>query len=210
MIFNKATIEGVYTIEMTPFKDNRGFFGRTFCAKEFEQHNLKTNMVQTNHSGSFGKGLIRGMHYQRPPYAEVKLIKCVKGAIFDVIVDIRKGSPTFLKWFGAELTAENKMMMYVPEGFAHGFQALTEETELIYQVSSFYNKESEGGIRFNDPRINIDWKLDVSLTSEKDANWDLLDDNFEGLEIKLIERKTIISFFRFYFHSNHNCYCCCY
>jgi dTDP-4-dehydrorhamnose 3,5-epimerase len=183
MLFNPSPLARAFTIEMTPFKDNRGFFGRTFCVEEFQAHGLETKMVQTNHSGSFGLGLIRGMHYQRPPYSEVKLVKCIRGAVYDVIVDIRKDSPTFLKWFGAELSADNKRLMYVPRGFAHGFQALTEECELIYQVSAFYHKASEGGLRFNDPALRIEWPCAVSLTSEKDAQWELLDKNFEGLVV---------------------------
>jgi len=168
MIFNPLSLNGAFTIDVQPFVDNRGFFTRIFCEKEFEQHNLVQHFVQANHSGTNGKGVIRGMHFQHAPFCEVKLVKCVRGAIHDVIVDVREGSPTFLKWFGAELTADNKRMMYVPAGFAHGFQSLTDYSEITYLVSSFYNKESESGIRYNDEEVGIEWPLPAINLSEKD------------------------------------------
>jgi dTDP-4-dehydrorhamnose 3,5-epimerase len=183
MLFNPLILHGAFTIDVQPFQDNRGFFTRTFCEKEFAAHNLVQHFVQANHSGTLGKGVIRGMHFQHMPYSEVKLVKCVQGAIFDVIVDVRKGSPTFLQWYGAELTAENKRMMYVPAGFAHGFQSLTDYSEITYMVSNFYNKESEGGVKYDDPKVNIQWPLPVSLVSEKDMNIPLVDANFEGVLI---------------------------
>ncbi len=183
MIFNPSPLAGAYTIDVTPFQDNRGFFTRTFCEKEFAEHNLVQHFVQANHSGTNGKGVIRGMHFQHSPFCEVKLVKCVQGAIFDVIVDVRKDSPTFLKWFGAELSAENKRMMYVPAGFAHGFQSLTDYSEITYMVSNFYNKESESGIRFNDEIVDINWPLPVSLVSEKDQAIPLVDLNFAAVNI---------------------------
>ena len=151
MIFNSLVLKGAFTIDVQPIADSRGFFTRTFCEKEFAEHNLVQHFVQANHSGTHGKGVIRGMHFQHSPYCETKLVKCVQGAIFDVIVDVRKGSPTFLKWFGAGLTAQNKRMMYVPAGFAHGFQSISDYSEITYMVSNFYNKESEGGVRYDDP-----------------------------------------------------------
>ncbi len=183
MKFTELKLKGAYHIEIEPFKDERGFFTRTFCENEFAQHNLKQHFVQANHSGTFGKGIIRGMHFQRPPHAEVKVLKCIKGSIFDVIVDCRKNSPTFLQWVGIELSAEKKNMMYVPEGFAHGFQSLEEETEITYLVGAFYNKQSEGGIHHADPKVGIEWKLPVLLTSEKDAAIPFIDENFEAIEI---------------------------
>ncbi len=183
MIFNPLILNGAFTIDVQPFRDNRGFFTRTFCEKEFATHNLVQHYVQANHSGTHGIGVIRGLHFQHAPYCEVKLVKCVRGAIFDVIVDVRKGSPTFLQWYGAELTEENKRMMYVPAGFAHGFQTLTDYSELTYMVSSFYNRESEGGVRYDDPKVNIQWPLPVSLVSEKDLKIPLVDSNFEGVLI---------------------------
>ena len=166
---------------MEPFQDNRGFFTRTFCEKEFAAHGLVQHFVQANHSGTQGKGVVRGMHFQHAPHCEVKLVKCVQGAIFDVVVDVRAGSPTFLQWFGAELTAENKRMMYVPQGFAHGFQTLTEYSEITYMVSAFYNKESEGGVKFDDPAAGIKWPLPVSLVSDKDMKVPLVTEAFRGV-----------------------------
>ncbi len=182
MKFTPLKLAGAYHIETTPFQDQRGFFTRTFCENEFAEFGLKQHYVQANHSGTFGKGIIRGMHFQRPPHAEVKVIKCIKGSIFDVIVDCRKNSPTFLQWVGIELSAEKKNMMYVPEGFAHGFQSLEEETEMTYLVGAFYNKESEGGIHHLDPKVGIEWPLPVLLTSEKDAAIPFVDDNFKAID----------------------------
>jgi dTDP-4-dehydrorhamnose 3,5-epimerase len=183
MIFNPLNLNGAFTIDVEPFKDNRGFFTRTFCENEFNQHGLAQHFVQANHSGTIGKGVIRGMHFQYPPFAEVKLVKCVQGAIYDVIIDVRHDSPTFLKWYGTELTSENKRMMYVPEGFAHGFQSLSDYSEITYMVSNFYDKGSEGGIRYNDPKIKIDWPLDVSLVSEKDGNILFINEEFKGVTL---------------------------
>ncbi len=178
MKYTKLDLDGAFLIDVEPFTDARGFFTRTFCKKEFAEHNLEQNFVQSNHSGTNGLGVVRGMHFQHPPYGEVKLIKCVQGKIFDVIVDVRKDSPTYLKWFGAELSAENKRMMYVPKGFAHGFQTLTEYSEIVYLVSEFYNKESEGGIHHLDPSVNIKWPLPVSLVSDKDKSIKFVDASF--------------------------------
>lgn len=181
MIFNPLSLSGAFTIDVQPFQDIRGFFTRTFCENEFSQQALITHFVQANHSGTNGKGVVRGMHFQFPPEGEVKLVKCVQGAIFDVIVDVRAGSSTFLQWYGTELTAENKRMMYVPIGFAHGFQSLTDYSEITYMVSNFYRKESEGGIRYDDPKIKIDWPLPVSLVSDKDMKIPLVDEKFKGV-----------------------------
>ena len=181
MIFNPLQLNGAFTIDVQPFQDSRGFFTRTFCEREFAEHKLEQHFVQANHSGTHGKGVIRGMHFQHAPFCETKLVKCIQGAIFDVIVDVRAGSPTFLQWFGAELSAENKRMMYVPQGFAHGFQSLSEYSEISYMVSAFYNKESEGGIRYDDTAVNIKWPLPVSLVSDKDQVIPIIDTNFAGV-----------------------------
>jgi len=181
MIFNPLILAGAFTIDVQPFQDSRGFFTRTFCENEFSAHGLVQHFVQANHSGTNGKGIIRGMHFQRTPFFEVKLVKCVQGAIFDVIVDVRKNSPTFLQWYGAELTAENKKMMYVPAGFAHGFQSLTDYSEITYMVSGFYNKESEGGVKYDDPKVKIEWPLPISLVSDKDMKIPFIDSTFEGV-----------------------------
>ncbi len=181
MIFNSLDLKGAFTIDVQPFQDNRGFFTRTFCEKEFAEHKLVKHFVQANHSGTQGVGVIRGMHFQHAPFCEVKLVKCVQGSIFDVIVDVRAGSPTFLQWFGAELSAENKRMMYVPAGFAHGFQTLSDYSEITYMVSEFYNKESEGGVKYDDSQVNIKWPLPVSLVSDKDMKIPLISESFTGV-----------------------------
>ncbi len=183
MIFNPTNLNGSFTIDVEPFRDSRGFFTRTFCENEFAAQGLVKHFVQANHSGTEGKGVIRGMHFQHAAFCEVKLVKCIQGAIFDVIVDVRAGSPTFLQWFGAELSAENKRMMYVPAGFAHGFQSLSDYSEITYMVSAFYNKESEGGIRYDDPAVNIAWPLPVSLVSDKDLAIPVIDANFKSVTI---------------------------
>lgn len=183
MIFNPQHLKGAYTIDIQPITDSRGFFSRTFCAREFAEQGLVTHFEQANHSATKGKGIIRGMHFQYAPSSEVKLVKCIVGAIFDVIVDVRAGSPTFLQWFGAELSAENKRMMYVPQGFAHGFQSLTDYSEITYMVSQFYNKEKEGGIRYDDSKVDIKWPLPVSLVSDKDLGIPYIDERFTGVTL---------------------------
>jgi dTDP-4-dehydrorhamnose 3,5-epimerase len=183
MIFNPLSLSGAFTIDVQPIQDSRGFFTRTFCEKEFAEQNLVQHFVQANHSGTKGKGVIRGMHFQYPPHGETKLVKCVQGTIFDVIVDLRTGSPTFLQWYGAELSAENKRMMYVPVGFAHGFQSLADYSEITYMVSAFYNKESEGGVRYDDEKVKIKWPLPVSLVSDKDQAIPLIDPGFKGVSL---------------------------
>jgi len=181
--FTEAELKDVFIIEPKSFVDERGSFDRLFCAREFGENGLNTKLVQINHSKSLIKGIVRGLHYQIPPNAETKVIKCVKGSIFDVVVDVRKDSPTFLKWFGLELSRENKKMVYVPWGFAHGFQALDSEVEVIYFATGFYSPEDEKGIRYNDPKVGIKWKLNTIVVSNKDANIPLLDDNFKGIKL---------------------------
>lgn len=183
MRFTETILKGSYLIVPDLFEDHRGFFSRWFCSTEFRELGLTTEFVQCNHSGTAGKGSIRGMHFQLPPHAEVKLVKCVAGKIFDVIIDLRKGSPTFLKWFGTELSTENKTMLYIPKGFAHGFQTLSEDAEIIYMVSSTYKKEAESGVRYNDPMIGIEWPLPLLKISEKDQHIPMLDSqSFKGIE----------------------------
>jgi len=137
--------------------------------------------LQMNHSFTKDKGAIRGMHYQLPPFSEIKMVRCIAGAVFDVIIDLQKDSPTFLQWVGTELSAQNKKMLYIPEGFAHGFQTLGNDCELIYHHSQFYTPGAEGGIKFDDPKININWPLAVTNISERDSRHPLLDENFKGL-----------------------------
>jgi len=181
MIFTETLLQGSYVIELNTFTDDRGWFARTYCKNEFSKIGHTSEWVQMNHSFTRQQGAIRGMHYQLPPFSEIKMVRCIAGAVFDVIIDLRKGSPTFLKWFGTELSAENKKMLYIPQGFAHGFQTLRNDCELIYHHSQFYTPGAEGGIRFNDPEINISWPLSVTNISERDSQHPLLDDNFKGL-----------------------------
>jgi dTDP-4-dehydrorhamnose 3,5-epimerase len=156
-------------------KDHRGYFARAYCAKEFEKHGISSRVVQANMSGTLKKGTVRGMHYQLPPASEPKFIRCVRGAIYDVIVDMRPDSSTFLQHFGVELTADNHKAIYVPDMFAHGHQALTDDVEIFYLVGEFYTPGCERGVRFDDPAIGIDWPIPVTVISDKDTAWPLLD-----------------------------------
>ncbi len=171
MQFTKTGLEGAFIIDIQEISDPRGFFARGWCQREFEENGITANISQANISFNREKGTLRGLHYQKAPYEEAKLVRCTKGAIFDVAVDIRPDSSTFGKWVGAELTAQNHRMLLVPEGFAHGFQTLEDNTEVFYQVSEFYTPESEGGARYDDPAFGINWPIEVSVLSDKDANW---------------------------------------
>lgn len=175
MNFTETEIPGAYLITTELHEDNRGFFARAWCREEFERQGLVTDVQQCNISFTKKAGTIRGLHYQIAPHEEVKIIRCTNGGIFDVCIDIRKDSETFGKWVGYELTAENRAMLYVPEGCAHGFQALTNNAEISYIVTAAYNKEAECGIRYDDPTLNISWPLDAADISEKDQNLPLLD-----------------------------------
>ena len=175
MQFSQTKLKGAFVIDLEQKTDYRGFFARTFCAQEFEAHGLKPTVAQCNLSFNHKRGTIRGMHYQVPPAAETKLIRCTQGAIYDVIVDMRPESPTFLQHIGVELSAANRRALYVPEMFAHGYQALTDGAEVIYQVGEFYRPGFERGLRFNDPLLDIEWPLPVSEISVKDAVWALLE-----------------------------------
>ena len=180
MNFHTTTLEGAYTIDLEKRGDDRGFFARFFCANEFAETGLVSAFVQVNNSLTGKKGTLRGLHYQLPPAAEVKVVRCIRGALWDVIVDIREGSPTFGHWYGAELTAENRRMMYVPKGFAHAFITLEDNTEALYLVSEFYSPENERGVRWNDPKVGIEWPIEPSEISEKDGKWPDLDPEFHG------------------------------
>ncbi|MCG2673215.1 dTDP-4-dehydrorhamnose 3,5-epimerase [Bradyrhizobium sp. WYCCWR 12774] len=162
--------------------DDRGFFARLFCQREFETAGVPMSAVQINNSLSAKAGTLRGMHYQLPPAAEIKVVRCIRGALYDAIIDIRPDSPTFGKSFGVELTAENRMMIMVPRGFAHGILTLTDDTEAFYLVSAFYGPEQERGIRFDDPRFGIDWPRSPVEVSPKDRTWPDFDPNFHGIE----------------------------
>ena len=176
MIFNKTSIQGVYIIDLELIKDNRGFFARTFCAQEFEERGLKPVVAQSNLSFNYKKGTLRGLHCQIPPVAESKLFRCTQGAIYQVIVDMREESPTYLSHVGVELTAENRRALYVPEMFANGYQTMTDNAEAAYHVTEFYTPGYERGLRYNDPKLSIDWPLPVKTVSQKDTNWPLLAD----------------------------------
>lgn len=171
MKFYPTPLSGSFTIEPEPRVDARGLFSRTFCQKEFFEKGLEGVFVQSNISRSVRKGTLRGMHYQLEPVAEVKLVRCVAGALYDVIVDIRPASPTYLAWFGQELSQENMIQMYVPRGFAHGFITLVDDTEIQYLVSNFYSPDLERGVRHDDPKVGIRWPFHPSEISEKDASW---------------------------------------
>lgn len=171
MIFREAKLKGSYIIELERIQDKRGFFARSWCQKEFEEKGLNSKLVQCNISYNMQKGLLRGMHYQSEPHAEAKLVRCTKGAIYDVIVDLRPGSKTYKKWMSVELTDRNRKMIYIPEGFAHGFQTLSEETEVFYQMSTFYVPACAKGVRWNDEAFAIQWPEKVSLISKKDQSY---------------------------------------
>ena len=182
MIFRETPLAGAYLIDQERRGDSRGFFARMFCTTEFAANGLETSFVQMNNSLSAKKGTLRGLHYQLPPAGEVKVVRAVRGALYDVIVDLRPDSPSFKGWFGAELTAENRTMMYVPRGFAHAIFTLTDDVEAVYMVSAFYSPENERGVRFDDPVIGIDWPAAPVEISDKDRNWPDLDAKFHGLE----------------------------
>lgn len=172
MIFEETPLAGAYVVRLQRVEDERGFFARTFCEREFAAKNLAVRMVQSNTALTRKAGTLRGLHYQAGPHAEAKLVRCIRGAVYDVMADVRPDSPTFRSWFGVELTAENRAMVYVPEGMAHGYLALADDSELFYQVSAFYAPGAELGIRWNDPAFGVRWpEAGEFILSEKDRNW---------------------------------------
>ena len=171
MIFTETTLKGAFLIAVRRIEDHRGFFGRAWCRDEFAQHGLNPQMLQLNVGFSHKKGTVRGMHYQDAPHAEAKLIRCTRGAIYDVIVDLRSDSPTRGQWFGVELSAAGATMLYAPEGFAHGYQTLEDDSEMYYMTSALYASGAAKGVRFNDPAFAVQWPLPVSVISEQDQNW---------------------------------------
>lgn len=176
MIFNETQLKGAFVLEIERREDSRGFFARTFCQKEFSDHGLKPIIAQANIAYNRKKGTLRGMHFQYPPAAETKLVRCTRGAIVDIIVDLRPESPTYLDHIAVDLTVHNQRALYVPERFAHGYQVLEDGTETSYQVGEFYTPGSEGGLRYDDPRLRLTWPLPVTEISEKDSNWKLLEE----------------------------------
>ncbi len=171
MIFSETGLKGAFLIEPEKSQDERGFFARTFCQKEFEAQGIDFKIAQSSTSFNPKKGTLRGLHYQASPHEEAKLVRCMRGAIYDVIVDLRKQSPTFKRWFSAELSQDNGRMLYVPKGFAHGFQTLRDDTEVFYQMSEFYHPESARGVRWDDPALGIEWPTDGMILSPRDRQY---------------------------------------
>jgi dTDP-4-dehydrorhamnose 3,5-epimerase len=172
VIFTETQLPGAFVIDLERREDERGFFARSWCANEYAEHGLKTDLVQANVSFNPRRWTLRGMHFQHAPHAEVKVVRATRGAIYDAIIDLREGSPTFKRWLGVELTEDNGRALYVPEGFAHGYQTLVPDTEVHYLVTEFYTPSAEGGVRWNDPAFGIEWPdPDNAFLSEKDASW---------------------------------------
>jgi dTDP-4-dehydrorhamnose 3,5-epimerase len=182
MLFTETKLRGAFLIDIERREDSRGFFARAFCQHEFEAHGLKKTIAQANVAFNHKRGTLRGMHFQLPPAAETKVVRCTRGAILDIIVDLRPESPTYLDHIAVELTEDNNRALYVPERFAHGYQVLRDKTETTYQVGEFYTPGSEGGLLYSDRRLGLDWPLPVSVISEKDQLWKLLDDQEEELK----------------------------
>jgi dTDP-4-dehydrorhamnose 3,5-epimerase len=174
MRFVETPLKGAFVVELERIEDERGFFARSFCEREFAEQGLVPRFVQCNLSYNRSKGTLRGMHYQAEPHPEAKLVRCTFGAIFDVIVDIRPASPTVHRWFGTELSASNRRMLFIPTGFAHGFQCLTDDAEVFYQMSEFYHPECARGLRWDDPRLGIGWPLPNPVVSQRDRSYSLL------------------------------------
>lgn len=171
MTFSETVIAGVFEISIQAIRDGRGFFARSWCRSEFEQCGLEPALVQCNISFNARKGTLRGMHFQTAPFAEAKLVRCTQGAIYDVVLDLRPESPTFKGWIAVKLTAENRNMVYIPKGCAHGFLTLQDETEVFYQMSEYYNAESARGVRWNDPAFGIAWPDRIEVISDRDQNY---------------------------------------
>jgi dTDP-4-dehydrorhamnose 3,5-epimerase len=179
--FSETSLSDLYKVDRKILSDDRGFFSRFFCANEFGKYGFTQPIAQINHSHTRSKGTIRGLHFQNPPHSEVKVVSCIKGEIFDVVVDIRKNSPTFLRWHAEILNEESQSALLIPEGFAHGFQTLTHNCEMMYLHSQFYNPSSESGLNIKDPTININWPLQIAELSARDNSHALLDQSFKGI-----------------------------
>lgn len=181
MKLQPTAIAGVVVVEAMAFRDHRGSFARLFCERELATLLGERRIAQINQSFTLSKGVVRGMHYQRPPYAEMKLVRCLRGRVWDVAVDLRAGSPTFLKYHAEELSSTNKRMLVIPEGCAHGFQTLEQESELLYLHTEFHAPDAEAGVRYDDPQLAIVWPLDAIDLSARDGNHPLLDQTFDGI-----------------------------
>ncbi len=175
MIFQETKLKGAFIVEFEKREDPRGFFARAFCADEFKQHGLCPDVMQANIAYNYTKGTLRGMHYQAPPVSEPKFIRCIRGAVWDVIVDLRPDSPTYLGHLGVELSMENRRALYVPDMFAHGNQTLEDDTELLYLMGQFYTPGAARGLRYDDPALGIEWPLPVGVISDQDTRWPLLE-----------------------------------
>lgn len=183
MIIRELPLMGLKLVESQPFGDHRGRFARLFCADELKAAGVEKPIAQINHSFTAEKGTVRGMHFQYPPHAELKIVRCLQGAVFDVAIDLRKGSPTYLQWHAELLTRDNHRALIIPEGFAHGFQTVEPDAELLYLHTAFYAPESEGGIRHDDPTLDITWPEVPCGLSERDRKHPLIDDNFQGITL---------------------------
>lgn len=181
--FLGTPLAGLMVIQRKNIEDNRGFLSRLYCAEEFHEAGLAMLVVQINHTLTHKRGTVRGLHFQYPPYAETKIVSCLKGEIFDVVVDLRKDAPTFLHWHGEILSAKNRRSLFIPQGFAHGFQTLTEDCELIYLHSAAYHLEVEGAMNVSDPKISIAWPLVITEISERDRTNPDIDADFEGIAL---------------------------
>lgn len=179
--FISTPLAGLTLVQRKAIEDQRGFLSRFYCADEFREIGLNKPIVQINHTLTRNRGAVRGLHFQYPPFAEAKLVSCLRGEIFDVAVDLRQGSPTFLRWHGVLLSAQNRQSLLVPEGFAHGFQTMTEDCELIYLHTAVYHPESEGALNVADPKLSIAWPLPMTEISERDRNHGLIERDFEGI-----------------------------
>ncbi|MBW4664104.1 MAG: dTDP-4-dehydrorhamnose 3,5-epimerase [Chroococcus sp. CMT-3BRIN-NPC107] len=182
MMFTKTALPGAFIIDIESRADSRGFFARTFCSQEFAEHGLEVTNVQCSICFNHKQGTIRGMHYQDPPLTEAKLVRCTTGAIYDVIVDMRPDSPTYLAHISVELSAENRRSLYIPEMLAHGYQTLTDDTEIVYQMNKLYTPGYERGLRYDDPLLGIEWPLLVTEIAQKDCSWALLESMMVGVE----------------------------
>ena len=182
--FFKTPLHGLLSVRRVPIKDERGFLTRLYCHQLFAETGIDFQISQINHTGTALAGSIRGMHFQYQPFAEKKLVSCIKGKVFDVAVDLRTDSETFLQWFGFELSAEEQNALLIPEGFAHGFQTLQDNCEMIYLHSNYYEPSGEGGISFDDPAISINWPLEATQISKRDKNYEPIDDDFGGIDLQ--------------------------
>lgn len=182
--FIETSLKGLYKIEQKPIVDSRGFFSRFFCAEEFKEIGFTQPIAQMNHTLTKQQGAVRGMHYQNPPYSETKIVTCIRGEVFDVALDLRKNSPTFLQWHAEILSENNQSSLYIPDGFAHGFQTLTEDCELLYIHSCIYNADAEGVVNVLDTELGIEWPLEITEISERDQTHSMIDTTFEGLDIQ--------------------------